>query len=225
MRTFTQVRKAAQIVRLPFIASRKAIFCSGASRSFSDEKACQGHKRLLLVYHSRTGLARQMADALETGARSVAEEMGIPPGMFSIVCKRASEATAADVLQAEGYLFCAPENLASISGEMKEFFDRSYYSCFESLGTPGDARYTEVPLTLGRPFGLAIAAGSDGTGAARQIERICGGWRLQTVADTLIVRNGLTQTKENILAEKTLSEEAEARCKELGGLLAATLLL
>ena len=33
-------------------------------------------------------------------------------------------ARARQVLRADGYIFCAPENLASVSGEMKEFFDR-----------------------------------------------------------------------------------------------------
>ena len=31
------------------------------------------------------------------------------------------------VLAADGYLFAAPENLAHLSGLMKEFFDRCYY--------------------------------------------------------------------------------------------------
>ena len=73
--------------------------------------------------------------------------------------------------------------------------------------------------------GLAIAAGSDGSGAARQIERICRGWRLRPVADPLINQNGLSQTATEILRPKVCSTEAAERCSQLGGLVAATLLL
>ena len=38
----------------------------------------------------------------------------------------APEAQAADLLEADGYLFGTPENLAAIAGLMKDFFDRTY---------------------------------------------------------------------------------------------------
>jgi NAD(P)H-dependent FMN reductase len=175
---------------------------------------------LLLVFHSRTGLAKQLADELERGAVSAAAEMEAP---LDIQRRAAADATIDDVLNADGYLFCAPENLASVSGEMKEFFDRCYYPVFSTTTEPA---YEEVSQLLGRPYGMAIAAGSDGSGAARQLERICQGWRLRPVADTLIHKNGLTQTKENILATKPcLPEATKEQCAELGGLVAATLLL
>lgn len=60
----------------------------------------------------------------------------------------------------------------------------------------------------------------------RQLERICLGWRLRPVADALICRNGQPQTAAAILRPgKTCPPDATARCEELGGLLAATLLL
>ena len=98
---------------------------------------------------------------------------------------------------------------------MLEFFHRTYYHAFSD----------EAPLLLGRPFGLAIAAGSDGNGAARQVERICRGWRLSPVADTLIHQNGQPQDAASILGPKVCSAAAEERCAELGALVAATLLL
>jgi hypothetical protein len=80
-------------------------------------------------------------------------------------------------------------------------------------------------LITGRPYGLAIAAGSDGTNAARQIERICTGWRLRPVGDTFINRNGLPQDKLSILQPKVCQPDARQRCKQLGELVAATILL
>ena len=78
---------------------------------------------------------------------------------------------------------------------------------------------------LGRPVAVAVAAGSDGSNAARQMERICRGWRLAPVADTLVSQNGLVQTKANILQPKVLDAGMRDRCHELGGLVAGPILL
>ena len=60
---------------------------------------------LLMIYHSRTGGTRQMAEATAQAAREEIET----------VLKRADETTAADLLAADGYIFAAPENLAAIA--------------------------------------------------------------------------------------------------------------
>ena len=62
------------------------------------------------------------------------------------------------MLTGDGYIFGTPENLAAISGLMKDFFDRTYYPVLERIN--------------GRPYATLICAGSDGHNAARQIERI-----------------------------------------------------
>ncbi len=82
-------------------------------------------KTLLIVWHSRTGGARQMA---EVAARAAAAE---PQVLVREV--NADDAAAEDLLTAEGYLFVCPENLATMSGAMKEFFDRCYYPCLDRL--------------------------------------------------------------------------------------------
>lgn len=154
--------------------------------------------RLLIVFHSRTGAARQMAEAAASGAAAEAETRLLP----------AEAAGPEDLLAADGYLFAAPENLAALSGAMKEFFDRCYYPVLGKLN--------------GRPYALLIAAGSDGTGALRQATRIATGWRLKPVAEPLIVITH-AQTPHAILAPKTLSPADLARCEELGAALAAGL--
>lgn len=159
-------------------------------------------KQLLIVWHSRTGAARQMAEAAEAAARDAGDAV--------VRRLRAEEAQAADLLAADGFLFACPENLATMSGEMKEFFDRTYYPCLERLN--------------GRPYAQMIAAGSDGSGAARQLARIATGWRLKTVAEPLIVGTH-AQTPEAILTEKRLTAEQLAPCAELGAALASGLAL
>jgi len=153
---------------------------------------------LLIVWHSRTGGSRQMAEAAHAAAR---EEC-------TATLKPACEATPDDLLRADGYIFCAPENLAALSGAMKEFFDRCYY---EVLGR-----------IEGRPYALMICAGSDGAGAVRQAARIAQGWRLRPVQEPMIVCTH-AQTREQILGQKTLPEDDLARCRDLGEALAAGL--
>jgi len=165
-------------------------------------------KHLLIAWHSRTGAAEQMARALARGAEQAARQLELA-ARLRVALRPAQSVQPGDLLAADGYLFCAPENLAGLSGEMKECFDRCYYGVLDRI--------------QGRPYALAISAGTDGAGAARQAERICTGWRLRAVAPALIERNG-AQTPEAILAPKTVPAEALARCEELGGLLAATLL-
>jgi hypothetical protein len=76
----------------------------------------------------------------------------------------------------------------------------------------------------GRPYAAMICAGSDGSGAARQIARIATGWRLRAVAEPLIVCTH-AQDPETILAEKQLTPDELAPCAELGQALAAGLAL
>ena len=123
-------------------------------------------KTLLIVHHSRTGGSLQMAQAAQRAA--AAAEDGV-----QVRFMQASEAAPADLLGADGYLFACPENLAAIAGLMKDFFDRCYYPVLDRI--------------QGRPYAALICAGSDGSNAARQLERIATGWRLKRVAPTLIV--------------------------------------
>lgn len=198
------------VFRTPICAVAKHINLKRGASSSSSEIL---PPRLLIVYHSRTGLARQMAEAMEMGALAASVEMDSPLNLCRI---RAMDATVDDVVQADGYLFCCPENLASASGEMLEFFHRSYYHAFDD---------DERSMLTGRPYAFAIAAGSDGSNAARQVERICRGWRLRPVEDTFINQNGLPQVKASILLPKVCQSYAQEKCKQLGGLVAATLLL
>jgi hypothetical protein len=72
----------------------------------------------------------------------------------------------------------------------------------------------------GRPYATLICAGSDGSNAARQIDRIATGWRLRQIAPPLIVCTH-AQTPEEILKPKVIGDMDLARCHELGATLAA----
>ena len=157
-------------------------------------------KTLLIVYHSMTGGTLQMAEAARAGA--------VLGGGVVVRLLHAAQAAPQDVLAADGYLFATPENLAAISGQLKDFFDRSYYAVLDQVN--------------GRPYASLVCAGSDGSNAARQIARIATGWRLKAVAEPLVVCTH-AQTPEAILAPKQLGAEDLERCHALGEALAAGL--
>ena len=147
---------------------------------------------LLIAWHSRTGGSEALARAAATGAETA-----------TLI---AAAAVTPDHLQAAGgYLFIGPENLAALSGAMKEMFDRCYYPCLGKLA--------------GRPYATIICAGSDGANAQRQLDRIATGWRLKRVADPLIVGTA-AQTPEAILAPKTIAAGHLAEARDLGAALA-----
>ena len=157
-------------------------------------------KTLLIVYHSMTGGTRQMAEAAVRGA-------AVEPAVRTVLL-RAPDAQAEDVLGADGYLFATPENLASMSGLMKDFFDRTYYAGLDRIN--------------GRPYAVMVCAGSDGQGAIRQLERIALGWRLKPVAPPVLVITH-AQAPTDILRAKVIEPADQQRCEELGGTLAAGL--
>ena len=132
-------------------------------------------------------------------------ESGVRPRLL-----HARDARAQDVIDAHGYLFATPENLGSMSGLLKDFFDRTYYPVLDRVN--------------GRPYAAMICAGSDGQGAARQIERIALGWRLRAIAPALLVMTH-AQTPEAILAQKHIGADDLQRCRDLAGALAGGLAL
>ena len=151
---------------------------------------------LLIVWHSRTGASRALAEAAAAGAGDRARLLA------------ADVATPADLLAAQGYLFVCPENLATMSGAMKEMFDRCYYPLLGRIE--------------GRAYASMIAAGSDGHGAQAQLDRIATGWRLRRVAEPLIV-NLHAQSAEEIMALKVVPAAILTQARELGEAMASGL--
>lgn len=154
--------------------------------------------RLLILWHSRTGASEALARAAAEGAGDAAW------------LAAAGEAEPAMWLAADGYIFCCPENLGTMTGLMKEAFDRAYYPLLGKVE--------------GRPYATLIAAGSDGEGAQRQIDRIVTGWRLKRVAPPMIL-NLAAQTPEAIAAPKTVPDAALVQARDTGAALAEGLRL
>jgi len=145
-------------------------------------------KTLLIVFHTGGVKTAQMAEAVERGART---EQGV-----CVVMKRCAEAGPEDVLGADGLILGTPENFGYMSGMMKDFLERVFYACEGKVE--------------GRPWGLFVGAGQDGSGAVTSVERIVTGLRLKKIGEPIVV-------------VKELKPEHLAACEELGAAMAAGL--
>jgi len=140
--------------------------------------------KILIVYHSQTGHTEQMAEAVAAGAAAIE---GV-----TVIRKRAADATANDLLWADGIAIGSPENFGYVSGMIKDFFDRTFYAVEEKV--------------FRKPYVVFISAGNDGTGALRAIERIALGYKFKKVY-------------EPVIAKGDINPDVLEKCRELGGVL------
>jgi multimeric flavodoxin WrbA len=145
-------------------------------------------KHLLIIYHSQSGNTAQLARAVLRGCE---QEKGVETRLFC-----AFDATLNELLWADGLLFGTPENFGTMSGGLKDFFDRTFY--------PAE------PFELNLPYALFISAGNDGTGAVREVDRILRGYPMKKIAPPLIA-----------IAE--VSQEHLRQCEHFGLSMAAGL--
>ncbi|MEV7431050.1 NAD(P)H-dependent oxidoreductase [Nocardioides sp. NPDC092400] len=125
---------------------------------------------LLIVHHAPTPGVRALADAVVAGAHDDAIE-GV-----DVVVRAALEATAADVLGADGYLLGTPANFGYMSGALKHFFDTIFLEAGGALTDDGGAAASAGEA---KPFGLWVHGRYDTTGAVRSVLSIVGAlaWR------------------------------------------------
>lgn len=150
-------------------------------------------RRLLIVYHTQFGATSQMAHAALDGARSIDD--------IDTVMKRAAEAGVADLETASALVVATSENFGGMAGMIKDFFERTFYPCEGKLE--------------GRPYALLVCAGTDGTGAVRDVERLAAGWHLRKVHPELVFKSGVTAQRI------VVPDDVLARCREIGATLAA----
>jgi multimeric flavodoxin WrbA len=129
--------------------------------------------RLLLVHQSPSRSMRALTEAVIAGARDPLIE-GV-----EVVIRPALEASAADVLAADGYVLGTAAHFGYMSGAMKHFFDTTFLDIGGQLDEHGGAADEAVGTTAKRPFGLYVHGRYDTTGAVRSVLAITGalGWK------------------------------------------------
>ncbi|MHB8109737.1 MAG: flavodoxin family protein [Syntrophorhabdaceae bacterium] len=142
---------------------------------------------ILVTYHSQTGNTKKMAESVAHGVEDAP--------MSRVELKEAFHTIAQDIRNCDAVVFCSPEYFGYMSGAMKDLFDRTY------------EKLKDDPRSVKKPYCIIVSAGNDGTGAVRQIERICKGYSFRKVQDPIICRGPVTP---DILA----------KCRELGTTLA-----
>ncbi|PRY73360.1 flavodoxin family protein [Halomonas ventosae] len=123
--------------------------------------------RLLIVAHAPSPNTLRLREAAERGGRHPDIE-GV-----EVTVKPPLEASPEDVLGCDAILLGTTENLGTMSGALKDFFDRSYYPVLEEK--------------QGLPCALYIRAGHDGTGTRRAVVGIVTGLRWKWVQEPLLL--------------------------------------
>ncbi|MDZ5623258.1 flavodoxin family protein [Nocardioides bizhenqiangii] len=165
--------------------------------------------RLLVVHHSPTRSTQALLESVLAGAQDDAIE-GV-----EVVVRPALEATADDVLDADGYLLGSPVNFGYMSGALKHFFDTVFLSVGGALDPSGRADVStgsasEGGATTGRPYGLWMHGRYDLTGGVRAVQSIVGalGWK---------------QSYDVLAVLGEVGEEERSAAYELGATIAALL--
>jgi multimeric flavodoxin WrbA len=140
---------------------------------------------ILIVYHSQGGNTQRMAEAVAEGARTIEGAV--------VTVKRAGEATAEDLIAADGIALGTPEYFGTFSGMVKDFFDRTFYAVQDKV--------------FRKPYVLFVSAGNDGSGAVNAVERIALGYKFKKVYDPVVAKGKIT-------------DEVIEKCRELGAVLA-----
>jgi multimeric flavodoxin WrbA len=160
---------------------------------------------LLVVHHSPTRGVGRLTEAVLAGTGDEAIQ-GV-----EVVVRPALEATAADVLAADGYLLGTPANFGYMSGALKHFFDSTFLAVGGALSDDGSAGGpAERSTTRGRPYGLYVHGRYDTAGAVRAVQSIVGALQWRQGAEVLEVLGDVT-------------DEHARSAYELGATLAALL--
>lgn len=117
---------------------------------------------VLVVHHAPSPRLRRILEAIGSGLAH--------PDLEGIDMESVPALATTDdhVLRADGLVLLTPANFGYMSGALKHFFDRTYYTCEGAV--------------WGRPYALCVHGDNDTSGAVTSVERIVTGWGLQAVA-------------------------------------------
>ncbi len=146
-------------------------------------------KQILIVAHQPSDNTLRLAQAALRGATHVDLE-NIRARLLTPF-----ETQVDDVLKADGIILGTTENLAYMSGALKDFFDRTYNQVLEKK--------------QGLPVVCFIRAGTDGTGTRRAIETIVTGLKWRWVQEPLVCKGEWQEVFESQVEELALSLAAQ----------------
>lgn len=122
---------------------------------------------LLIIYHSQSGNTRTLAEAIF--------ESCVEQQMANVILKTAKETNLEDVLAAQGILIATPEYFGTMSGALKDFFDRTYYPAHE--------------YCVNVPYALLVCCENEGQGTVRDVQKIAQGYTLRKSLEPMIIKD------------------------------------
>lgn len=133
------------------------------------------------MHHSPSPATRAMLEAALGGLTQEGLED------IEVVVRPALACSAAEALEADGYLLGTPANMGYMSGALKHFFDLTYYLALD--------------VTRGRPFGLWVHGDNDGTGALRSVHKVTDALAWRQVAEPVVVVGSPSAPERAALSE------------------------
>jgi len=125
-------------------------------------------KSLLIIAHTPSINTRALANAALHACEDEAA------GKVKTTCLSPFDVKTGDLLAADAVVIGTSENIGYMAGATKDMFDRCYNDWLDQ--------------TDGKPVGLYIRAGLDGTATIRALTGICSGLRWRLVAEPLLLR-------------------------------------
>jgi multimeric flavodoxin WrbA len=144
---------------------------------------------VLVLYYSRSGRTKALADAVVEGIRSV-------EGASARV-KRVDYATVDDFISCDAVAFGSPNYFSYMSGLMKDFFDKAL---------------TIRERVSGKPSAAFTSGGGPSNSALISLEKMISSFRLEKVADGVVSQG--EPNEENLTACKKLGESLAKRALE-----------
>jgi flavodoxin len=126
--------------------------------------------KVLVVYCTMTGNTKAAAEAVADGARSAGA---------TVTLKRGRDATAEDLQGADAVALGSYDAFSYMGGELKEFFDRTFYPVQKSVA--------------GKPYVAFLTHGGSGK-AISSLESVAQAFKFKKAADSASVK-GLPDAK------------------------------
>jgi multimeric flavodoxin WrbA len=142
--------------------------------------------KLLIVYHSQSGNTEALAKAVAEGASSAGA---------TVTLKKATDATAEDLINCDVAAFGSPNYYSDMAGALKDFFDRAYWDVRDKVHH--------------KPYGAFCSSGVNSSRVLDSIDRVAS---LSSLS--------MKKAFDGIVITGTPSSTGLAKCRELGKKLA-----